>query len=108
MPADLQNPTATPGPWVWRWKSGSLHQRGEPPYDFGATVLCPTYDYDSGVDVQVSEADARLIAAAPDMQEAAEQVIIAYGMGWGLDGVIAQLRAALPADSVCRVEKEQT
>ena len=35
--------------------------------------------------------------------EAAEQVIIAYGMGWDMDGVIERLRASLPTDSVCRV-----
>ena len=34
--------------------------------------------------------------------EAAENVIIAYGMGWDMDGVIEQLRRSLPADSVCR------
>ena len=39
--------------------------------------------------------------------EAAEQVIIAYGMGWDMDGVIQQLRASLPADSVCRTDMAQ-
>ena len=33
--------------------------------------------------------------------DAAENVIIAYGMGWDMDGVIEQLRASLPNDSVC-------
>jgi hypothetical protein len=34
--------------------------------------------------------------------EAAENVIIAYGMGWDMDGVIEYLRSALPPDSPCR------
>jgi len=58
---------ATPGPWVWRGKDGSLRQKGEPPYAYGKTVMRPTYDYDSGIDTEVSEADARLIAKAPEL-----------------------------------------
>lgn len=56
---------ATPGPWEWRGKSGTLHtlrDRGE--YQYGKTVLAPIYEYDSGVDVKVSEADADFIAYA--------------------------------------------
>jgi hypothetical protein len=59
----------TPGPWVWRWKSGSLHQVGTD-RPFGATVLAPSYEYDRGVENEVSEADAALIAAAPDLLKA--------------------------------------
>jgi hypothetical protein len=65
----------TPGPWVWRGKSGSLHRVGEPPYQFGETVLAPTYEYESGVDTIVSDADAALIAAAPDMLGALKDVL---------------------------------
>jgi hypothetical protein len=57
----------TPGPWLWRNKSGSLHRAGEPPYTYGDTVLEPSYEYESGVDTTISEDDAALIAAAPDM-----------------------------------------
>ena len=63
----------TPGPWIWRGKSGSLHRVGEGPYAYGDCVLAPTYEYDAGVDIIVSEADARLIAAAPDMFAALHQ-----------------------------------
>lgn len=34
--------------------------------------------------------------------DAAENVIIAYGMGWDMDGMIERLKEALPPDSVCR------
>lgn len=34
--------------------------------------------------------------------DAAENIIIAYGMGWDMDGVIEQLRALLPTNSPCR------
>lgn len=34
--------------------------------------------------------------------DAAENVVVAHGMGWDMDGVIEQLRAALPVDSPCR------
>ena len=57
----------TPGPWVWRGKSGTLHRVGTEPYAYGETVLAPDYEYDSGVDTKVSDADAALIAAAPDL-----------------------------------------
>lgn len=69
--SDAPNPTTkhTPGPWAWRWKSGSLHQVGTD-RPFGATVLAPTYSYDEGVGIEVSDADDSLIAAAPDLLEA--------------------------------------
>ena len=60
----------TPGPWRWRWKSGSLHRVGADPYIYGDLVLMPTYEPDCGSDVQISDADATLIAASPDLLEA--------------------------------------
>ena len=62
--------THTPGPWAWRWKSGSLHRVGDDPYIYGDVVLTPTYEYDSGVDTVIGTADAALIKAAPDLFEA--------------------------------------
>lgn len=55
---------ATAGPFSWRGKSGSLHGPGTPPYEFGKRVLSPTWEYDSGSDIEVSEADAEFIAAS--------------------------------------------
>lgn len=60
----------TPGPWVWNGKHGSLHRIGEAPYRFGECVLRPTWEYDEGTDLEIGEADAALIAAAPDILEA--------------------------------------
>lgn len=69
----------TPGPWVWRGKSGSLHRVGTPPYAYGELVLNPTWDYDAGVEVDISEADACLITAAPDMLAALQAMLGTYG-----------------------------
>lgn len=61
----------SPGPWLWNEKNGSLHQApGEGPYRYGPAVLSPSYEYESGTNVEVSDADAALIAAAPDLLEA--------------------------------------
>ena len=60
----------TPGPWRWRHKYGSLHRIGEYPHTFSAAVLSPFYEYETGVDTQVSNADATLIAASPELLEA--------------------------------------
>jgi hypothetical protein len=68
----------TPGPWDWRGKSDTLHtlhDRGE--YQYGKRVLAPTYEYDAGAGVEVSEADARLIASAPDLLEACKAAMVA-------------------------------
>jgi transketolase C-terminal domain/subunit len=59
----------TKGPWVWRGKDGGLYQEGTT-HRFGEAVLVPSYEYDSGIDTVVSEADMALIAAAPDLLEA--------------------------------------
>lgn len=67
--------THTPGPWVWRSKSGSLHQVGTAPYAYGNVVLEPSYDYDSGTDTKVSDADAALIAAAPELLDALKALL---------------------------------
>lgn len=64
----------TPGPWVWRGKDGGLYQEGTT-HRFGDAVMVPTYDYDSGVDIEVSDEDARLIAASPKLLKALELLV---------------------------------
>lgn len=82
----------TPGPWIWRWKSGSLHRAGTDGYTYGDTVLQPTYDYDSGVGIEISDADDQLIAAAPEMLAALIALVAADG---GDDPEIVAARAAI-------------
>jgi hypothetical protein len=54
---------ATPGPWFWDcdglWREGD----GKP-YRKAATILCPTYEYDTGPAIDCKEPDAAFIAAA--------------------------------------------
>ncbi len=74
----MSKKTHTPGPWVWNGKHGSLHRAGEKPYQFGEAVLRPTWEYDEGSDLEISEPNALLIAAAPEMLEALEQNVSAF------------------------------
>jgi hypothetical protein len=67
----------TPGHWTWRGKDGGLYQEGTT-HPFGDAVLVPVYEYDSGVDTVVSEADRALIAAAPDLLEALQVLFASY------------------------------
>jgi hypothetical protein len=60
----------TPGPWLWNDKQGSLHRApSDGVYRYGDVVLSPSYEYESGVNVEVSDADAALIASAPTMAD---------------------------------------
>ncbi len=64
--------THTPGPWLWRWKDNSLRRAGDgKPYEYTAEVVLRLAE-----DAEVSDADDRLIAAAPDMLAA---LILARG-----------------------------
>lgn len=63
----MTDSTHTPGPWIWRGMSGSLHRAGDAPYTYGDTVLRPEYEYECGLDTVVSEADANLIASSPEL-----------------------------------------
>ena len=45
--------------------------------------------------VAQQEANARLIAAAPDMLDALENLTIGIAMGWDLDGILENARAAI-------------
>ena len=65
----------TPGPWLYRAKSGSIHLCGTDGRTYGKLVLAPQYEYDSGCDIKVSDDDLNLILAAPDLLAALKIVL---------------------------------
>ena len=65
----------TPGPWVWEhWKMGLTAQNG--------TSVLAYYDYEGmslhGKTEDEHEANAHLIAAAPDLLEALEAIVATW------------------------------
>lgn len=67
----------TKGPWEW-WTSNSLKRLSAGGKD-GAVLhayRCP----DGASDIQVSDADARLIASAPELYEALEAMVKTFDM----------------------------
>lgn len=68
----------------------------------GAEVAAISGDYNQPDEWPTMEANARLIAAAPDLLDTLENLIIGIGMGWDLEGLIA---AACDAVDKAREEK---
>ena len=81
----------TPGPWTWENESGEWPDDALIGRD-GDAVLW--WDFDIGFSFGHPN-NTHLIAAAPDLYDTMENLIIAIGMGWDLDGVIDADRAAL-------------
>jgi hypothetical protein len=63
----------TPGPWLW-WTSNSWKRLKRDAQGITENVLEPYVCRDGQPDVACSEADMRLIAAAPDLLDALEKV----------------------------------
>ena len=88
----------TPGPWVWEhWQMGLTAQNG--------TSVLAYYDYEGmslhGKTEDEHEANAHLIAAAPDLLEALDRMIAEYDLWGGYNddgfksGTILSARAAI-------------
>ena len=87
----------TPGPWkVYLADNGKIIGIGvDRPgdEDHGAGVTDPRFGLWGDEDEK--NANAHLIAAAPDLLDALENLTIAVAMGWDLDGVLDVSRAAI-------------
>jgi len=103
----LNDQTHTPGPWIWREKSGSLHRAGEKPYAYGDVVLAPSYEYDTGADTKVSDADAWLIASAPDLLSALLNIIDYPRRSRLDDGENVQSMVQIAKDAIARSSRQR-
>jgi hypothetical protein len=54
------------------------------------------------LDKMISEKQLVRPDASAGLIEAAENVVISFGMGWDMEGAIERLTETLPQDSVCR------
>ena len=62
--------THTPGPWEWVGRDLESNFPGHYEAVIESTVSCGSFCYGGSVDMKISDADRRLIAAAPDLLEA--------------------------------------
>lgn len=84
----MTEPKFTPGPWRVSYERGTTQIRTA---DSGSIMCDETY-YPW---VPENDADWHLISAAPEMYQALENLLIAIGMGWDLDGVVDVAKSAL-------------
>lgn len=67
----------TPGPWEWRGNNTDLRTLADKgKYKYGTAILALQYDGEGGWEIGVSEDDAVLMAAAPDMLEALKKASV--------------------------------
>jgi hypothetical protein len=77
----------TPGPW--KWSGRELEQEaGEYKEVIHTEVSCGSYCYGGCVDMTISDADKRLIEAAPDLLAALKLVVDTYGFDSSTDSAI--------------------
>lgn len=96
---------ATPGPWKW-WTSNSWRRLSSERQEGG--VICPFVARDGHPDLTVSDADARLIAMAPDLArtvleqqaEIARLLEVLRSAGAALDWAARQMKGNCSGSSV--------
>lgn len=86
----------TPGPWSW-WTSNSWRRLKRDDQGIAQNVLEPYICSDGHPDCSITQADMRLIAAAPDMHAALQRALdwLASYPGGGTEAAYDQARAAL-------------
>lgn len=85
----------TAGPWPWEYTSDGKrivigYGLVEGPHGYEVAEV-----YSDDCPREVAEANANLIAAAPDLFNRLENLVIGIGMGWDLDGLIEAANAAI-------------
>lgn len=65
----------TPGPWEWVGHDLESNSPGYLESVIETTVDCMSYCYGGCVKLKISDADARLIAAAPELFEALDELL---------------------------------
>lgn len=71
----------TPGPWEWVGRDLESNYPGHYAAVIETGVSCGAHCYGGSVDLKISEADAKLIAAAPELVEVAREsraAMVAY------------------------------
>jgi hypothetical protein len=95
----VPNAAFTPGPWTSFYKAKYDEWHVAMPYGGGSQMLCPlASDGIEAPDPSQREANARLIAAAPDLYEALDELLnYSGGADHGLDDpyVVERANAAL-------------
>ncbi|MEB2535869.1 hypothetical protein SB394_02670 [Burkholderia sp. BCCIQ04A] len=94
----------TPGPWEWVGNDLESNFPGHYESVIEATVDCGNFCYGGSVNLKISDADARLIAAAPDMAMALE--LIAVDADAGNCRLTSGVRMALDAALIKAGRKE--
>ena len=88
----------TPGPWAWSdGSSPPRHQYGDGSWLQSQSGMVLDYAGCGSHECKVTHADARLIAAAPELLEAMQEIVCAADCnGWEeLDPLLSKARAAI-------------
>lgn len=74
-----ETPKFTPGPWQWwtsnSWRRLTAHNKLGGQYEREGNVLCPVVARDGHPDLNVTDADMALIAAAPELYDVLQRFV---------------------------------